>query len=94
MLLRLPVLNGTAMVSQLEKHLVGKVLFHVATLRYLAIFNWMLVGLILIEYVFKEYIYGNDIQQWCEKSIFGIGKDKFNNLEQEEKAFGESILSI
>lgn len=73
--------------------LVSKLLL-VNFIRGAAMFNWIGMGLTVLEIIFRNYYLDNELQKWCEKSIFGFEANKYKSLEEEENAFSKVIMSI
>ncbi len=93
MLIQLPVLRSTMIEIASKNALVSKLLL-VNFIRGAAIFNWIGMGLTLLEIIFRNYYLNNELQNWCEKSIFGCEGSKYKSFEEEENAFSKAIVSI
>lgn len=93
MLIQLPILRSTMIEIASKNALVSKLLL-VNFIRGAAMFNWIGMGLTVLEIIFRNYYLDNELQKWCEKSIFGFEANKYKSLEEEENAFSKAIVSI
>ena len=93
MLIQLPILRSTMIEIASKNALVSKLLLD-NFIRGAAMYNWIGMGLTVLEIIFRNYYLDNELQKWCEKSIFGFEANKYKSLEEEENAFSKAIVSI
>ncbi|MQZ30042.1 hypothetical protein F4U02_03280 [Acinetobacter haemolyticus] len=93
-LIQLPILKSK-MTEIAGKNIVINRLLLMNVIRGASIFNWLGLGLTVLEIVLRNYYYTEDeLQKWCKKSVFGIDSNKYKTLEDEEETFGKAIVSI
>ncbi|RLZ08909.1 hypothetical protein EAH57_07760 [Acinetobacter sp. 2JN-4] len=93
-LIQLPILKSK-MTEIAGKNIVINRLLLMNVIRGASIFNWLGLGLTVLEIVLRNYYYTEDeLQKWCKKSVFGIDSNKYKSLEDEEETFGKAIVSI
>jgi len=94
MLIQLPILRSTMIEIASKNALVSKLLL-VNFIRGAAMFNWIGIGLTVLEIILRNYYYTeNELQKWCKKSVFGAEAGKYESFEDEENAFSKAIVSI
>ncbi|MFH3693225.1 T6SS effector BTH_I2691 family protein [Acinetobacter baumannii] len=94
LLLNLPILQNSWVVSSANKIAFTRILLRANFIRIAAYCNWIGIGFLVIEYLLKTYVLDDDLQKWCEKSIFGKDSSKFKLFKDEEEAFSKAIMSI
>ncbi|KYQ85329.1 hypothetical protein AWW72_05050 [Acinetobacter sp. NRRL B-65365] len=94
LLLNLPILQNSWIVTSANKIAFTRMLLGANFIRIAAYCNWIGIGLLVVEYLLKTYVLDDDLQKWCEKSIFGKDSSKFKLFKDEEEAFSKAIMSI
>lgn len=94
MLLNLPILNSSRIVVFANSFSIGRALLAANLIKIACYVNWFGIGLVIVEYILKKYMIGDELQQWCKKSAFGLGAKKYESKEDEDEEFGQAIVSI
>lgn len=94
-LVQSPILRSK-MVEIAAKYVIVDKLLILNIVKTAAYLNWIGLSLTLLIIFLKNFVLPNDLEYWCEKSIFGNANDsdKYKTLEVEEKEFSEALQSI
>lgn len=84
-------------LKNVEKNIVAKAaskLLLISVAKWAARLTWVGLGLTILYELAKNYYFDSKLENWCSKSAFGTGENKFNNILDEDKAFSEALQSI